>query len=171
MIVILGNGGHAKVCREAFHAWMYHPRNPSIIKSECVEFDIDALPDAKKYVIGVGDMKLRRALYGMIGDRLVPVFHPSAVMPEYHHPGPGFQLMAGAIVQPGCTIGNNVLINTRASVDHDCIIGDHVHIAPGAILCGGVTVGEGTFIGAGAIIPEGREVPAGAFVKAGSVFA
>ena len=180
MICILGNGGHAKVCAACY------PDDEINFR----EFDLTRgiVAEDAYYVIGVGDIALRRELFvrfcnigrGMLGAR-----HYSAVMAEveYKKPpkrfagevfvlgNPCLQIMAGAIIQPGCTIGNNVLINTRVSVDHDCIIGDHVHIAPGAILCGGVTVGEGAFIGAGAIIPEGRNVPAGAFVKAGSVFA
>jgi len=59
-----------------------------------------------------------------------------------------------------------VIINTRASIDHDCTIGNSVHIAPGSVLCGNVTVGEESFICAGAtVIPNlviGRNVTVGA---------
>ena len=79
--------------------------------------------------------------------------------------------MAGAIIQPGARIGCNVLVNTRAVVEHDCMVGDHAHIAPGAFLlrchcrsaktpmsararsfCVGVNVGAGSVVAAGAVV-------------------
>jgi acetyltransferase-like isoleucine patch superfamily enzyme len=62
---------------------------------------------------------------------------------------------AGAIVQPGASIGSHTIINTGASVDHDCGIGDFVHIAPGVHLAGGVRIAEGAFLGIGAgVLPN-----------------
>ena len=60
--------------------------------------------------------------------------------------------MAGAILQSGVTIGENSVVNTRASIDHHCLIESGVFISPGVVLCGGVSVEEGAFIGAGAVI-------------------
>jgi acetyltransferase-like isoleucine patch superfamily enzyme len=74
--------------------------------------------------------------------------------------------MAGAVVQPGAFIGRNVIVNTRASVDHDCCIQDHVHIAPGSTLCGNVTVGLGAMVGAGAVVIPGLTIGAGAMIGA-----
>lgn len=34
----------------------------------------------------------------------------------------GTVVMAGAIINPGATIGDGVIVNTSASVDHDCMI-------------------------------------------------
>lgn len=98
-----------------------------------------------------------------------PLVHPSATIAFKCLVAGGAQIMAGAILQPGTTIGRNAIINTRASVDHDCVIGDHVHIAPGATLCGGVVVGEGAMIGAGATLVPGVKVGAGAMVGAGAL--
>ena len=83
--------------------------------------------------------------------------------------GDGVQLMAGAVIQPGVRLGDNVLMNTRAAVDHDCLIAAHAVVAPGAILCGGVEVGKGAWIGAGAVVLEGRKIGARAVVAAGAV--
>lgn len=79
------------------------------------------------------------------------------------------QTMFGSIIMPLCKIGNNVLINTGAQIDHHCVIGDHCHIAPGAILCGNVTLGEGCSIGAGAAIIQGVSLNAWTRVPAGSL--
>jgi UDP-perosamine 4-acetyltransferase len=74
-------------------------------------------------------------------------------------------------VQCRARIGRNVVINTRASVDHDCVVEDHVFVGPGATLCGEVRIGEGTFVGAGAVILPGIAVGDGAIVAAGAVVA
>jgi sugar O-acyltransferase (sialic acid O-acetyltransferase NeuD family) len=88
---------------------------------------------------------------------------PSALLCE------GVQVMAGAIVQNDCSIGENSIVNTKASVDHSCIIGSSSHIAPGAIICGDVSIGDNCFIGAGAIVTEGTKIANGIVVKAGRV--
>jgi len=62
-----------------------------------------------------------------------------------------------ACVQVGTILGEGVIVNTGATVDHDCLIGAYAHIAPGANLCGSVMVGEETLIGVGAsVIPDIR---------------
>ena len=75
--------------------------------------------------------------------------------------------MAGVVIQPGCAIGENSILNTSVGVDHDCQIGRDVHVAPGATLCGTVTVDDGAFIGAGATVIQGLRIGARAMVGAG----
>ncbi len=171
MIIIVGNGGHAKVVREAirpyYGAIQMCAHHKDLLNQESI------LPRDCSLINGIGKHDARIAAFNELKAAdfdFIWIRHESAIIPPVMKIDEGSQIMAGAVLQPGCEIGRNVLINTRASVDHDCIIGDHVHIAPGAILCGGVTVGDGVFIGAGAIIPEGRHVPVGEFVKAGTVF-
>ena len=77
--------------------------------------------------------------------------------------------MAGVVVQPGSCLGENVIVNTGARVDHDCLVDAHAHIAPGAILCGNVQIGKGAHIGTGANILPGKKVGAGSIVGAGAV--
>ena len=72
-------------------------------------------------------------------------------------------------VQAGTQIGENVVVNTGALIDHDCIIGRHCFISPGVNMCGTVSVGSAAFIGAGATILPGVEVPSGCVIGAGSV--
>ena len=77
--------------------------------------------------------------------------------------------MAGAILQSGSVIGDNVIVNTNASVDHDCRIGQHVHLAPGVVVCGNVCVEELGHVGAGAKILQSVRVGAHALVSAGTL--
>lgn len=97
------------------------------------------------------------------------LIHPFAYVDPNSHLSEGVQVLAGAIVQNDCSIGENSIVNTRASVDHGCIIGSSSHIAPGAIICGNVSIGDNCFIGAGAIVTEGTKIANGIVVKAGRV--
>jgi len=77
--------------------------------------------------------------------------------------------MAGAVVQAGCVIGSNTIINTRASVDHDSKIGAHVHVAPGVVLSGGVTIYDEAHLGTGAVVIQGVTIGRASVVGAGAV--
>lgn len=106
-----------------------------------------------------------------LGFRFASLIHPAAWVAPCARISDGVQIMAGAIVQPGCVIGEDSIVNTRASVDHDCVIGDHVHIAPGATLCGTVEVSNGAFIGAGSVVIQNRRIGTDAVVAAGATVA
>ena len=104
-----------------------------------------------------------------LGFDFVSVKHPSVNLGRETLLSEGSQIMAGSVLQCRVEIGDNAVINTRASVDHDCKIGAHVFIGPGAILCGDVYVGENVFIGAGAVVLPGVNVGSNAVVAAGAV--
>jgi sugar O-acyltransferase (sialic acid O-acetyltransferase NeuD family) len=117
-------------------------------------------------------MMLRNQIYQAFkskGYTFASVLHPSTIISRNAICLEGVQVMAGAIIQAGCQIGENTLINTRASVDHDCIVGSHVHIAPGATLSGGVHIEDQVHIGAGATIIEQTRIHNNSIVGAGSV--
>ena len=132
-------------------------------------------PDTLLLVNGIGSVKLPKArkavfeIYKAKGFTFATIVHPSAVVAPDVVLGEGCQIMAGAIIQPGSRIGMNVIVNTKASVDHDCIISDHVHISPGATLSGGVTIGRMAHIGAGATIIQRIRIGDNCLVFAGSV--
>ncbi|QQR38401.1 acetyltransferase [Devosia rhizoryzae] len=94
--------------------------------------------------------------------------HPSALVAGSALIGGGSVIMAGVVVQPRTKIGRNVIVNTRASIDHDCLIGDHVHVAPGAVLSGGVSLENGCHVGAGAVVLQSLRVGQGATVAGGA---
>ena len=103
------------------------------------------------------------------GYRFASVIHPAAVIaPETRLAG-GVQIMAGAILQTGCTVEEDSIINTGARIDHDCLIGAHAHVAPGAVLSGNVHVGARAHIGAGATVIQGVHVGDDVMVGAGAV--
>lgn len=187
-LVLLGAGGHAKVLISLARStgleivgicapnlalsqqgsWLGVP----ILGDDTFIDQLD--PIEIGLINGIGhtiDKSTRKTVYEYFrnkGFSFPALVHPSAHVDCERPLAQGLQIMAGAIVQPGSSIGENSIINTRASVDHDCKIGRDVHIAPGAVLCGGVEVQDDAFIGAGAIILQGRRVGQASVLGAGA---
>ncbi len=190
-VILVGGGGHARVLADSLilqenkilgfvdpkqkemrvaGRWIPYLGTDKILLDK-------KLPQKAFLVNGVGSVgnpKIRKQIFERFkaaGYSFSAVIHPSAILARDVQRGEGVQVMAGAVVQAGTHLGNNCIINTRASVDHDCRIGDHVHIAPGAILCGGVKISEGSHVGCGAVIIQGVTVgrhlliPANTLVK------
>jgi sugar O-acyltransferase (sialic acid O-acetyltransferase NeuD family) len=174
-LVLLGAGGHARVLAALARAAGYQILgvcDPKLAANAVSHWeglqvlgDDSAMkrlaPNQVALMLGIGQLatgSLRERLYTSWCDRgyfFPAVVHPSAWVAPDVLLSPGVQVMAGAVIQPGCQIGDNSIINTRASIDHDCCIGRGVHVAPGATLCGSVMVGVGAFIGAGATVIQG----------------
>ena len=105
---------------------------------------------ANAFCVAIGDYAAGRR-YGSIltqsGYALTQAISASAIVSRAAVLGAGgVQLIAGAVVNAATSIGEGVIVNTNASVDHDCTIGDYVHIAPDVVLGGGVTVGAGAVV-------------------------
>ena len=63
--------------------------------------------------------------------------------------------MPGAIINADTTVGDGVIVNTGATIDHDCVLASFCHIAPGSNIAGCVRVGTGAFLGTGTkVIPR-----------------
>jgi sugar O-acyltransferase (sialic acid O-acetyltransferase NeuD family) len=187
-ILIIGAGGHAKVVIDALRlsgATLLGvlDRNgtggAAALLGLAVLGNDDALErfDPREVLLAngigsIGSGEARREIYLRLkgrGFRFAQVIHPSAVVARDVELSEGAQVMAGAVVQPGCSIGVNSIINTRSSLDHDCAIGAHVHVAPGATLSGGVVVGENVHIGTAAAVIQQIVLGACSMVAAGAV--
>lgn len=128
-----------------------------------------------KLVNGIGSVGnthfRRRAFIAAMesGKSFLDYCHPSATVDAQILIGVGIQVLAGAIIQPGCQIGQNVLVNSGAVLEHDVTVADHAHIGPRACVCGGVRIEEGVHIGAGSTVLQGCTIGQGAVVGAGAV--
>lgn len=100
---------------------------------------------------------------------LLSIIHPKAHVASGVALGQAVQLLAGSIICTGTRLGDGVIVNTLASVDHDCVIEDGVHLAPGVRLAGEIRVGLCAFIGTGAIILPGISIGKSAVIGAGAV--
>ncbi|WP_199181241.1 acetyltransferase [Chromobacterium alticapitis] len=188
-LVLLGAGGHARVLLALMRAAGYSVLgvcDPHLASSGASRWEgLDVLgddaalldrlgPERVALVLGIGQLStgsLRERLYDLWRGRgyaFPALVHPAAWIAGDALLSDGVQVMAGAIIQPGCAIGENSTINTRASIDHDCHIAAHVHVAPGATLCGSIHVDEGAFIGAGSVLVQGVRVGERAVVGAGT---
>lgn len=187
-IIILGAGGHAKVLIDALLAssavilGIVDPNSAlagtKIIGVPVLGGDnlVNEFPPTEVLLVnGLGSVGLpiiRQQLYDRfkgLGYNFATVVHPSAVIASEVVLGEGVQIMAGVVIQPGCHIGINSIINTRVAVDHDCIIGEHAHIAPGVTMSGGVTVGACSHIGTAATVIQGISIGKGCLIAAGAV--
>jgi sugar O-acyltransferase (sialic acid O-acetyltransferase NeuD family) len=174
-LVLLGAGGHARVLTALVRATGHqilgvcdpelsaravsHWEGLEVLGDDVALERLD--PEHVALMLGIGQLtkgNLREQLYTYWRERgydFPVLIHPFAWVAPDVVLGPGVQVMAGAVIQPGCEVGENSIINTQACLDHDCSIGRGVHIAPGATLCGSVTVEVGAFIGAGATVIQG----------------
>jgi sugar O-acyltransferase (sialic acid O-acetyltransferase NeuD family) len=186
-VYLLGCGGHGRVVLAALQAagaTVNGILDPGIARGQLVmgvpvvggDDCLDTL-DRREVAIclGIGVMpgqRRRHQVFQLLlerGFQVVGAAHPSAVISPRHEFGRGAQIMAGAVVQCGVSLADNVIVNTRASVDHDCSIAGNVMVGPGAILCGEVSIGAGAYIGAGAVLLPGVSIGADSVVGAGSV--
>lgn len=188
-VIILGAGGHAKVLLDALlksasivvegltdanpAKWGERLLGKPVLGDDTILEKYD--PGSVQLVNGLGGIgpsgKRREIFetYSVLGYSFLRVIHPSAVIGSEVFLDEGVQVMAGAIIQPGCRVHRNAIVNTRASVDHDCTIGAHVHLAPGVTLSGGVMVKEGSHIGTGATVIQGICIGSNSRVAAGAV--
>ena len=183
-IVVVGAGGHAKVCIESLRA-MGKQVDYCIGEASdcelCVGVPILAGDENLKRLrdegyemafIAIGSNRLRRRLGGLamdMGYQLTNAIHPSAVVSPSVRLGAGVAVMAGAVINAEASIGALSIVNTGATVDHDCMIGEAVHIAPQCGLAGNVKVGDLSFLGVGTRVIPGIHIGTNVTVGAGAV--
>jgi acetyltransferase-like isoleucine patch superfamily enzyme len=76
--------------------------------------------------------------------------------------------MPNAVINADAYVGEHVIVNTAATIDHDCRIEDFVHISPGVHMAGGVQIGCCARIGIGASLIPGVRVGRDTIVGAAS---
>jgi len=191
-IVIIGSSGHAKVIIDIVEQeGKYKIKgiiDPEKIRGEKVlGYSIlgqkEELPQLMELhsirgaIVAIGDNYMRseevKRLKKICPEILfVSTKHPKSSIAKNVTIAEGTVIMAGAIVNPSCSIGSFCIINTNASLDHDsqmknysslapgvatggnCIIGNCTAISIGASLSHGISIGDHTVIGAGSTVLE-----------------
>ncbi|WP_338365357.1 acetyltransferase [uncultured Pseudoalteromonas sp.] len=198
-LIIIGGGGHAAVLAEILlkqNKKIVCVVAPELIAAsnlfdniELLHSDDDILkfnPQEVLLVNGIGSMpykSAREAIYSRfkkLGYEFATVISDSAIVSDYSMIGCGVQVMNNCVVNIGTVVGENTIINTSSSIDHDCRIGAHCHLAPGSTLSGQVviennvhiatgsnlindiTIGRNSIIGVGANIT--KSIPANSIV-------
>jgi UDP-perosamine 4-acetyltransferase len=187
--IILGGGGHARVLIDSLQMvgevnilgildpdeklWGKSMQDIPILGNderlpECIKQGADS------FIVGlgsIGNFQERQRLYSYalsLELEPLPVIHPTATCSRWAKVGLGLQMLPRSIINAGAIIGDNVILNSGAIVEHDCVLGDHVHVATGAQLASGVRLGEGVHIGAGATVRQLISVGEGALVGCGA---
>jgi UDP-N-acetylbacillosamine N-acetyltransferase len=104
-----------------------------------------------------------------LGFDVITVIHPQSIISPDVKIGSGTVICAGAIVVAGSQIGQDVIINTSSSVDHECVIEDGVHIGPGVHIGGRTIIKQGAWIGIGATVSDRITIGANSIIGAGAV--
>lgn len=182
-VIIVGNGGHARACLDAWPADAdleplgYVGPEPGDVLGLTYLGDDDALPLLRRQghtraFVALGSARARAAVSRRCveaGLELVTVVAPTAHVGRTARLGSGSVALHGAIVGANARTGPGCIINTGASIDHDCVLGEYVHVAPGAHLAGTVTVGDRSMLGVGASVIPGIVIGADVMVGAGAV--
>lgn len=125
-------------------------------------------------LVGVGDSNLdiRRELKDRLKEWGVPMLtfaHESSVVAESAQLGNGTVVLPQSYVGTNTVIGDNVVVYSSVTIEHDCEVASDAYLSPGAVLCGNVSVGKQALIGANATILPGCTVGDEAVVGAGAV--
>lgn len=182
-VVVIGNGGHARSCVDAW------PDDSPLRPAGCTgpdpsehgelehlgtDDDLAALYGSglRHAFIALGAPRLRAALTERatdLGFTLVTLVASSAQIGRTAEVGPGTAVLRSAVIGAYARVGAGCIVNTGATIDHDCVLGDFSHVAPGAHLAGSVRIGAHALVGVGACIRPGITVGNGAVVGAGAV--
>jgi acetyltransferase EpsM len=187
-VLVWGAGGHGKVVVDAILSggeWEVggvidedHRKNGSdILGVQVTLFEGDLLRTARNLqceyaTVAIGDNYTRNNKFELIrsaGLAAATVVHPSAHISRFVKIGEGVIILAGATINAGTVMEDNVCVNTAASVDHDNYLEHSCHIFSNATLTGSVHVGEFAYVGAGAVIKPNVTVQKYSYVGAGAV--
>jgi sugar O-acyltransferase (sialic acid O-acetyltransferase NeuD family) len=185
-VLLIGAGGHASVLLEILieqkiNILGYVSPTPSSNKElfsnyHCFKRDVDIFQFDKsiiKLVNGIGSLPGNRVRadfyrkYKELGYSFETIISQKADVSKYAYLEEGVQVMRGATIQTGVSIGYNSIVNTGAIVDHDCSIGSNNHIAPGATISGQVTSKANVHFGTGSSVIQSINVNENVVVGAG----
>jgi UDP-N-acetylbacillosamine N-acetyltransferase len=122
--------------------------------------------------LGFGHCSARVAAADLVktnGFQIVTLVHPNAVVSDSAILGEGTLILAGAIIDPGCTVGRYVIVNNSSAICHESIIDDGAHICPGVSIGARVHVGARSWIGIGTCVVDRVHIGAQSYIGAGSV--
>jgi UDP-perosamine 4-acetyltransferase len=189
-IVLLGGGGHARVVIDLIRiSGIYEiigildsqlevgssVSGISVLGNDTLLSDLynKGIRNACIAIGSVKDNSRRKILYEkvkQVGFSVPSLLHPQSIVSKYNTKiYEGVQIMAGAIVQTCCSIGENTIVNTGAVIEHDCVVGNHVQISPGAVISGGCVISNSAFVGTGATMIHSIKIGSNSVVSAGAV--
>jgi sugar O-acyltransferase (sialic acid O-acetyltransferase NeuD family) len=121
-------------------------------------------------VVAVGGPALKKRIADSLGEsRFATLIHPDVRIRSRIRIGKGSIICEGTQMTTNIELGCHVIVNLGCTVGHDSIIEDFVTISPGVNISGNVTIGIGTDLGTGSKIIQGINVGSWTVVGAGAV--
>jgi len=126
----------------------------------------------KRFIVAIGNQfgRNRRLVYDRLcalGGEPVSLISETSIVKS--PPASGSIILPGAYIGPFCTLGENIIINTKASIDHESVIGQDSHCMGGCVITGRVTVQDNCTIGSNATILPDLIIGHGSTIGAGAV--
>lgn len=118
---------------------------------------------ADTVVVAIGNNAVREKLHALVRDagfELQNVIHPAAFVSPTATLGPGCAVMAGAVVGTEAHLGEGVIVNCGATVDHHCRVDAFGHLGVNACMAGGSVLGHRAWMQAGAALGYGVKIAA-----------
>lgn len=172
---IFGSGGHAFVIAsvldvEPIFLVLSDAKEGEMLQSEFFN-RIDDFRTANIY-IGIGSNAIRKKLYNKLLSFDVKVANcisSHSFLAKNAVLGSGVVILPGSVIGARATIGDNAIINTLSSVDHDCVLGAHSQVTAGVTFGGTVTTGENCFFGVKSAVIPNLTIGHNVIVMAGSL--
>lgn len=131
-------------------------------------FDFD-----NRFILGVGNPKIRYALYNMLlnaGGRCLTITAPSVQIGSFNTTiDDGCCIMDGSTITNNVRIGKGCLINLHCTIGHDTTIGNFVELCPTTNISGHVTIGNYTFLGTNSAVIPGVTIGNNCKIGAGCI--
>ena len=128
--------------------------------------------DLLEIIVGIGEPVIREKKYIQLENDNIAIptlIHPDVYVPE------STQIGNGVVIQYGCFVSCDVVIDDYVYIQPQCNIGHDAHLRKGCIvssfgnLAGGVDVGENTYLAMSTTIKERITVGANAIIGMGSI--
>jgi sugar O-acyltransferase (sialic acid O-acetyltransferase NeuD family) len=121
-------------------------------------------------IVAVGGPAAKRRIVDSLGvARFAILVHPSVRVRSR------VQIAEGSIICEGTQLTTNIglrrhtIVNIGCTIGHDCLLEDFSTVAPGVNISGNVRIGQGTDVGTGSKIIQGVTIGAWSIVGAGAV--
>jgi len=168
-LLIIGCGGHSKVVTDIAEAMGF--QNISYLNTfggDKTFMGRDVLHKEPEhyqdyFFVAIGDNASRERVFKKFSSEnpnAIPVslIHPSSIITDRCSIEVGTVVMPLCIINSSTSIGKGVIVNTKASIDHDSCLKDFSSLAPGVSMGGNVCIGERSAISIGASVKHGIQI-------------
>ncbi len=128
--------------------------------------------DKLEAVVGIGEPAVREKKYEQLkvdGIRTPTLIHPSVQIPEFTKIGSGVVIQCGCFISTNVVIEDHVYIQPQCNIGHDDVLSEGCMISGMGNIAGTVKIGCYTYIGLSAAIKEKVSVGNHSIVGMGSI--